>query len=185
MVLKVSQKLFDGAVIVLLPKLFDDSRGRFIKTFHTGLFEELGLPVDWREEFYSISKKGVIRGMHYQSPPEDHHKMIYCLSGRVLDVILDLRDGSPTYGSHVTFEISAEKGEIIIIPSGFAHGFCTLSDETIMQYKVSSIYSPEHDTGVLWNSFGCAWPYDQPIISDRDTKFPPLSSVNPPFKYEE
>ncbi len=183
--MKISKKYFGDAVIILLPKIFEDTRGRFAKTFHYDLFEKLGLPVDWREEFYSISKKGVIRGMHYQPPPYDHHKMVYCLSGRIFDVILDLRDGSPTYGSHVSIEISAEYGEVLIIPPGFAHGFCTLSDEAIMQYKVSSIYSPEHDTGVLWNSFGCAWPDDRPIISDRDTKLLPLSSINPPFKYEE
>lgn len=170
---------------MLSPKLLDDVRGRFIKTFHTGMFEELGLPIQWQEEFYSISKKGVVRGMHYQSPPEDQYKMVYCLSGKILDVILDLRVGSPTYGSHASIEISADNGDILIIPPGFAHGFCALSDKVIMQYKVSSVYSPEHDTGVLWNSFGCSWPYDLPIISDRDTKFPPLSSINSPFKYEE
>ncbi len=183
--MKIAKKLFDDAIIVLSPRLLDDMRGRFVKTFHTDIFQELGLPIDWHEEFYSISKKGVIRGMHYQSPPEDHYKMVYCLSGQIIDVILDIRVGSPTYGSHLSIEISADNGEILIIPPGFAHGFCALSDEVIMQYKVSSIYSPEHDTGVLWNSFGCKWPYDLPIISHRDTKFPPFSSINSPFKYEE
>ncbi len=183
--MKIIKKIFDGAVILISPKILDDTRGRFIKTFHTGFFQELGLPVDWCEEFYSISKKGVLRGMHYQASPKEHHKMIYCLSGQIFDVILDLRDGSPTYGSFVSIEMSAENGEILIIPPGFAHGFCALSDEVIMQYKVNSIYSPEHDTGILWNSFGCSWPYDRPIISDRDTKLLPLSSINPPFKYEK
>lgn len=183
--MKIEKKFFEEAVILLTPSPLDDVRGRFIKTFHTVMFEELGLPVQWHEEFYSISQKGVIRGMHYQSPPEDQYKMIYCLNGKIFDVILDLRVGSATYGSHVSIEISADNGDIVVIPPGFAHGFCALSDKVIMQYKVSSIYSPEHDKGVLWNSFGCSWPYDFPIISDRDTKLPPLSSISSPFKYEE
>lgn len=178
--MKIVKELLPGAFL-LQPNMFDDERGRFVKTFHLGLFESLGLPTDWKEEYYSVNRKGVIRGMHFQKPPMQHSKMVYCLRGRVLDVILDIRTDSPAYGRHACLEISADTSEVLVIPPGIAHGFCALTDEAILQYKVSSVYSAEHDAGVLWNSFGFNWPMETPILSKRDRCFPALADFESRF----
>lgn len=159
-------------------------RGRFVKVFHKQTFAEKGLETHFAEEYYSISHKNVIRGLHFQLPPMDHVKMVYCVQGEVLDVVLDLRVGSPTYGEHVLFELSAAKANSIYIPKGMAHGFCAVSELAILVYKVGTIYSPNHDAGVLWNSAGIAWPTKQPILSARDQSFPTLDKFISPFRYE-
>lgn len=166
------------------PRVFCDKRGIFVKTYHDATFIEMGLRTDWREEYYSISKRGVIRGMHFQLPPMQHAKMVYCLWGAVQDVILDLRIGSPSYGKCVSIELSAEKGNIVYIPEGTAHGFCALTDQVIMQYKVTSVHSPQHDTGILWNSIPVAWQFKEPTVSERDSSFIKLQDFQSPFKYE-
>jgi dTDP-4-dehydrorhamnose 3,5-epimerase len=165
----------------LQPKLFEDSRGRFVKVFHKQAFAELGLETAFAEEYYSISYKDVIRGLHFQLPPMDHVKMVYCVEGEVLDAVVDLRVGSPTYGHYELFELSSDKANSIYVPKGMAHGFCALSEQAIMVYKVSTVYSPEHDAGVLWNSVGISWPLELPCISDRDKSFPTLAEFKSPF----
>ena len=107
------------------PKVFKDKRGAFVKTFHAGDFHSYGLCADWTEQYYSRSKRGVLRGLHFQLPPHDHAKLVYCVAGSVLDVAFDLRIGSPTYGKAVMLELSAKKGNMIYLPKGLAHGFCT------------------------------------------------------------
>ena len=156
----------------ILPKKFDDARGRFVKVFHVQTFTKLGLETNFAEEYYSVSHKNVIRGMHFQLPPMDHVKIVYCV---------DLRVGSPTYGQHVVFELCASKANSIYIPKGMAHGFFARSDEAIMVYKVSSVYSPEHDAGILWNSVGIPWPRMAPLLSARDKRFPSIENFNSPF----
>jgi dTDP-4-dehydrorhamnose 3,5-epimerase len=168
----------------LLPRKLCDDRGVFVKTFNVDIFRGQNLESVFAEEYYSVSHKGVLRGLHFQLPPMDHIKLVYCIEGSVLDVVLDLRVGSPTYGQHALFELSAENGEILYIPRGLAHGFYTLSDDAIMVYKVSSIYSKEHDTGILWNSIDAPWPDQNPVISVRDQGFLKLSDFNSPFKFE-
>ena len=165
----------------LQPKVFEDTRGRFIKVFHEQAFIEKGLETHFAEEYYSISNKNVIRGMHFQLPPRDHVKVVYCVQGEVMDVVVDLRIGSPTYGQYATFELSAEKANSIYIPKGMAHGFCVLSELAIMVYKVSTIYSPEHDAGISWDSMGIPWPTKEPCMSDRDKSFQPLTNFKSPF----
>ena len=167
------------------PRLFDDSRGRFVKIFHKDMFKELGLNADYAEEYYSRSLRGVIRGMHFQTPPEDHVKIVYCTKGAVFDVVLDLRVGSPTYGSVQTFRLEAEKGNFVYIPKGLAHGFCALSDNATLVYKVSTVYAPKSDAGIRWNSIGVDWPVQTPIVSDRDQGFKDLSDFESPFIYAE
>jgi len=168
----------------LLPRKMADARGCFVKTFHCAAFEEHGLETDWREEYYSVSHKGVLRGMHFQLPPHDHVKLVYCVAGSVLDVILDLRVGSPSYGCHAMLELSAEKANMLFIPRGLAHGFYTLSESAVMIYKVSTVYAPAADAGVLWNSAGIPWPDMAPVISERDSAFPPLAEFAAnPFRY--
>jgi dTDP-4-dehydrorhamnose 3,5-epimerase len=156
----------------LQPRKLDDARGSFVKTFHCTAFAELGLATDWREEYYSVSGKGVLRGLHFQAPPHDHAKLVYCVSGSVLDAVLDMRTGSPSYGCHALLELSAEKANMLYIPKGLAHGFYTLSDKATMMYKVTTVYAPAADSGVLWSSAGIPWPDTSPLISERDSSFP-------------
>ena len=163
------------------PKVLHDNRGSFVKTYQHDIFTEMGLRTDWREEYYSVSKRNVIRGMHFQTPPKQHAKMVYCLHGTVQDVILDLRNQSPTFGECISIELSAEKGNIIYIPEGMAHGFCTLTEQAIMQYKVTSIYSPQNDAGILWNSIPVNWHSQEPIISNRDASFIKFVDFQSPF----
>lgn len=163
---------------------FEDERGLFIKTFHQPTFERLGLHTDFPEEYYSISRKGVIRGMHFQLPPHDHVKIVYCTSGRVMDVVVDLRKGSPTFGGHVVFELTPQKANMVYIPKGMAHGFCAIEDNTIMHYKQSSVYAPDYDAGILWSSVGVDWPVEKPILSARDMSFDSLDAFDSPFSLE-
>jgi dTDP-4-dehydrorhamnose 3,5-epimerase len=168
----------------LQPKVSDDSRGRFVKVFHTQAFTSHGLECNFSEEYYSVSNKDVIRGLHFQTPPMDHVKLVYCVQGAVFDVVVDLRVGSPTYGQSITLELSASKANSIYIPKGMAHGFCSLSDQTVLVYKVSTVYAPTQDTGILWNSVCVAWPTKQAILSVRDQTFSPLDQFVSPFRYE-
>jgi len=168
----------------LQPKAFDDARGRFVKVFHEEAFAAQGLETDFAEEYYSVSHKNVIRGMHFQLSPMDHVKMVYCVQGEVMDVVVDLRVGSPTYGQHAVFELSAAKANSIYIPKGMAHGFCARSDDAIIVYKVSTVYAPAQDAGILWNSLGVAWPTTDAILSVRDQSFPSFAQFKSPFRYE-
>ena len=166
----------------LQPNIFDDARGRFVKIFNQDDFENSGLEIRFPEQYYSVSKKNVIRGMHFQLPPCDHAKLVCCVQGAVFDAVIDLRIGSPTYGHAETFELTADKANSIYIPKGMAHGFCTLSDEAILMYSVSSVYSAECDSGIQWNSGDIAWPIQDPILSARDQSFVPLDQFISPFK---
>ncbi len=165
--------------------VMEDARGRFVKTYHDARFRELGLRTDWREEYYSVSARDVLRGMHFQIPPADHAKLTYCVAGEVLDVVVDLRFGSPTFGQCASFLLSCEEGASVYIPSGLAHGFLSLGDQSIMQYKVTSVYSPEFDAGILWNSVAFDWPTQNPILSSRDAQHPQLDDFQSPFVYGE
>ena len=164
----------------LQPKVVEDARGRFVKVFHAEAFASAGLPTEFAEEFYSVSEKNVIRGMHFQLPPMDHVKMVNCIVGEVLDVVVDLRVGSPTYGQFELFELSAAKANSLYIPKGMAHGFCARS-KAVMLYNVGTVYSPAHDVGLLWSSMGIPWPTEQPVLSKRDTLFPTLDDFISPF----
>ena len=165
------------------PTVLKDERGLFVKTFHEQIFAEHGLETHFSEIYYSRSYKGVLRGLHFQVPPHDHAKLIYCLVGKVKDVVVDLRVGSPTYGKFASFILSAETANMIYVPRGLAHGFYTLSDSAIMVYNVTSVYSPQHDTGIRWDSVGIDWPSDKPIISERDGRFVPLADFESPFRF--
>lgn len=165
----------------LQPNVFGDTRGRFVKVFHSQEFAARGLEMNFSEEYYSISNKNVIRGMHFQLPPNDHIKMVYCTAGRVMDVVVDLRKKSPTYKEYVVFELSEEKANMVYIPKGMAHGFCVLSDQATMIYKVSTVYAPAYDSGIRWDSLGIDWPIADPVMSSRDQEFLPLDKFESPF----
>lgn len=165
------------------PRFFDDARGRFVKVFHREAFSKLGLETDFAEEYYSVSRRDVTRGMHFQTPPMDHVKVVYCVHGEVFDVVVDLRLGSPTYGKTATFNLSTERGNYVYVSEGLAHGFCATSESATLVYKVSTVYSPDNDSGILWNSIGVTWPTDKPVISDRDRGFVSLAEFKSPFIY--
>ncbi|NEO55108.1 MAG: dTDP-4-dehydrorhamnose 3,5-epimerase [Okeania sp. SIO3B5] len=171
---------------IIQPRVFQDERGSFVKTFHQETFEKYKLETKYVEEVYSISHQNVLRGLHFQIPPHDHTKLVYCLFGRVIDAVVDLRVGSPTYGQYETFELSQENAHILYIPTGFAHGFYTTSEKAILVYNLTSVYAPNHDRGVRWDSVGISWPLGEtnPIISERDRAFLPFSEFESPFVYE-
>jgi len=168
---------------IIRPKIFQDARGSFVKTFHQDLFREHGMNFECREEFFSTSAKDVVRGMHFQLPPAAHAKLVYCITGRVLDVVLDLRKGSPTYGKSYARELNASNREIFFIPIGMAHGFLALENDTTMVYQTSTPHAPTHDAGIRWDSIHFDWPVKSPILSERDKKFPALADFQSPFEF--
>ena len=167
------------------PRVLKDVRGVFVKTFHADCFREAGLCTDWAEHYYTTSDPGVLRGLHFQLPPHDHVKLVYCIAGSVEDVALDLRVGSPTYGKAILLELSAEKGNMIYLPKGLAHGFCAPNEQAILVYNVSSVYKPEADTGIRWDSAGINWSIQNPLLSERDRSFPAFDQFESPFQYLE
>lgn len=168
----------------LIPNKFTDHRGSFLKTFHSPEFEELGIDVNFQEEFFTRSHKGVIRGLHFQAPPYDHSKLVCCVNGEVLDVVVDLRLGSPTYGGVASVNLSAEVGNMLFIPRGFAHGFKAITSDAVMFYKVETVHEPAADSGILWSSIDFEWQIAAPIVSQRDNSFEALEEFKSPFHYE-
>lgn len=171
----------DGLLIVQ-HKLYEDNRGKFLKTYNSIIFQELGINLDVRERYFSVSKKNVIRGMHFQTPPKEHIKLVTVIQGKILDVVLDIRKSSSSFGEYFTAEVSADDNKTIYIPEGFAHGFKTLQDNTIVEYNQTSEYSTEHDEGILFNSFGYDWDIVNPIVSERDLGFTHFRNYTSPFK---
>jgi len=170
--------------LLLQPRVLEDARGRFVKTFHEGAFRALGLETGFVEQYYSHSHRGVVRGMHFQKPPAQHAKLVYCVHGQVFDVVLDLRRGSPTYGQARSFTLSASQGNALYIPAGMAHGFCATSELATLVYNVTSVYAPEHDEGVRWDSIGVQWPAANPLVSPRDAAFAALADFDSPFRHD-
>ena len=160
---------------------FRDGRGSFTKTYHFSSFDKLGLEFECKEEYVSTSNQNVVRGMHFQSPPNDHNKIVYCLAGKVRDVILDIRKDSKTFGQCLAIELDADNPSAIYIPRGCAHGFLVISDAATMLYRVSTEHSPASDLGIRWNSFGFNWEIENPIISERDNLFPSFENFVSPF----
>ena len=160
----------------------NDARGSFSKNYQKSTFLDNQLKCNFAEGYYTSSIKNVIRGMHFQSPPYDHEKLVTVISGVIIDVVLDIRKSSKTYGAYFAIEISSESRKSLYIPKGLAHGFGVKSDCAIVQYLVTGEYSATNDNGVLFNSFGFFWPMSNPIISDRDLTFPSLSKLISPFK---
>lgn len=158
-----------------------DRRGAFIKTFNAQDFSANKMQKYFKETYYSISNKNVIRGMHFQTPPFDHEKLVTVISGSVLDVVVDLRKNSRTFGKTLSFELNDRNRKSIYIPTGCAHGFKSLQDGTVMLYQVADVYDASADDGVLWNSIGFDWEVDEPIVSDRDLSFKRLQEYESPF----
>ncbi|MDJ0645034.1 MAG: dTDP-4-dehydrorhamnose 3,5-epimerase [Flavobacteriaceae bacterium] len=152
----------------LQPRIFKDDRGCLVKTYHEDTFRELDLETDFTEEYYSVSKKNVLRGLHFQTPPHDHVKCVTCISGKIFDVVVDLRKSSPTFKNTFTIELDAEIGNMLYVPKGLAHGFLVLSDQAVFLNRTSVVYKPESDKGIHWNSCDVDWPVKTPIVSEKD-----------------
>ena len=174
-------------LLILEPRIFQDARGYFFESFSQREFEEKVGPVRFVQDNESMSTYGVMRGLHFQRPPYTQSKLVRCVSGRVLDVAVDIRLGSPTYGQHVAVELSAENHRQFFISKGFAHGFAGLSETAVFQYKCDEFYHPEADDGIsiLDGSLGIDWriPTDKAILSEKDTRHGMLADFKSPFTY--
>lgn len=165
--------------LVLQPKNLEDYRGSFIKIFHKDFFEENNLRTDFKEEYYSISKHNVFRGLHFQYPPKDHAKLVTCLSGSVIDIIVDLRKESSTYKKIFSIELNEDNKNIFYLPSGIAHGFLVTSKkDALMLYNVTSVFSKEHDGGINFEYIKKYLPpIEKLIISQRDKQLPKINEI--------
>ena len=172
-----------GCFLVEFPN-FRDHRGLFVKSFQQSAFKQQGLEYDFTESFYTESGENVLRGMHFQVPPADHAKLVYCISGSIFDLAVDLRVGSPTFGEHEAYELSAEYNNAAYLPRGMAHGFFVRSAPAVVVYLVTSEHSPAHDTGIRWDSFGAVWPQSAPVVSRRDEALTPFSQFESPFRFD-
>lgn len=175
-------------LLILEPRIFQDARGYFFESFSQREFEEKVGPVHFVQDNESMSSYGVMRGLHFQRPPYTQSKLVRCVKGAVLDVAVDIRQGSPTYGQHVAVELTAENHRQFFIPKGFAHGFAVLSETAVFQYKCDEFYHPEADAGIsiLDESLGIDWriPTDKAILSDKDTRHGMLADFQSPFTYD-
>jgi dTDP-4-dehydrorhamnose 3,5-epimerase len=175
-------------VVIVEPKVHGDARGYFVETFRADKLEAfLGYEIDFCQDNESKSSKGVLRGLHYQLHPAAQTKLVRVIQGKVLDVAVDIREGSPTFGQHVAVELSAENKRQLLVPRGFAHGFVVLEDDTIFAYKVDNYYSPENDRGIAFNDPALAidWqlPHEMLNLSAKDTTQPKLHETQDIFTY--
>lgn len=170
-------------LLVLQPKIWKDDRGYFFESFRADVFSKLNIDVNFVQDNQSLSQKGTIRGLHYQVAPFEQGKLVRVVQGRVLDVALDIRKNSPTYGQHFAIELSAENQTQFFIPPGFAHGFSTLEDNTIFCYKCTNYYSKADEGGVLFNdpALGIDWKVEGLFVSDKDKELPVFVEFVSPF----
>jgi dTDP-4-dehydrorhamnose 3,5-epimerase len=174
---------------IIVPKRHLDDRGWFSDTFHAARLADIGIGCGFVQDNQSSSRRaGTLRGLHFQRPPAAQAKLVGVLRGRVLDVAVDIRRGSPTYGQHVSTELTAASGRLVYIPIGFAHGFLTLEEDVLVMYKVSDHYAPAYDGGIRWNDPDIAFPWplaDADVItSDKDGRLPYLKDFDSPFAYD-
>ena len=182
--MEVKKTAIEG-VYIIEPRVFEDARGYFFESFSQREFDEKIGPVTFVQDNESKSSYGVMRGLHFQRPPFTQSKLVRCVKGAVLDVAVEIRQGSPTYGQHVAVELTEENHLQFFIPKGFAHGFSVLSETAVFQYKCDEFYHPEADGGIriLDDSLGIDWriPTDHAILSEKDTKHPLLKDFESPF----
>lgn len=178
--MEIIKTKFEGLFVLQTINARDD-RGSFQKLFNYDFFAENGLVTDFKEFYYSVNKKGARRGMHFQIPPFDHVKVVYVSKGRILDVCVDIRKKSSTFGKYFSIELDENNGRYLYIPSGFAHGFLALEENSIVNYAQTSCYNRECDCGILQDSFGFDWGENSIIVSKRDLTFPKFSEYKSPF----
>ena len=172
-------------LIIIEPTLFVDARGYFLESYNQKKLEEVVGKISFVQDNESKSYKGVLRGLHFQKPPFDQAKLVRCIDGEVLDVVVDIRKNSSTYGQHFTVLLSAENKRQLFVPRGFAHGFVVLSDSATFAYKVDNIYAPDHDAGIRWNDkeLNIQWGLEvsEVMISEKDAELPCFSKFESPF----
>jgi len=176
-------------VIIVEPTVYGDERGYFVETFRADKLEAfVGYKIGFCQDNESKSKRGVLRGLHYQLPPFAQTKLVRVIQGKVLDVAVDIRKGSPTFGKHVSVELSGENKKQLLVPRGFAHGFVVLEDDTVFSYKVDNYYSPENDRGIAFDdaTLGIDWqlPPEELLLSQKDRAQPKLSETDDLFVYQ-
>jgi len=186
--MNVIETKFSG-VKILEPKVFGDHRGYFMESYNKNLYDELGLKFDFIQDNQSLSAPvHTLRGLHFQLNPKAQTKLVRCVTGAIYDVAVDIRKGSPTYGQWVGVVLSEHNKRQLLVPKGFAHGFCPLVPDSTVAYKVDEYYSPEHDGGIAWDDPALAidWPTTNPILSEKDTKHPRLAEATTlNFVFEE
>jgi dTDP-4-dehydrorhamnose 3,5-epimerase len=174
-------------VYIIEPSVFGDNRGYFLESFNLEKFQENVYPIKFVQDNESKSSRGVLRGLHFQKPPFDQAKLVRCIEGRVMDVVVDIREGSPTYGKHVAIELTGENKRQLFIPRGFAHGFSVLSDTAVFAYKVDNIYAPESDSGIRYDDkeLNIDWGVEdsEVIVSEKDAELPFFSKFESPFTF--
>ena len=182
--MKVIKTPIEG-VVIIEPKVFNDARGYFFESFSQREFEEKVRKINFVQDNESMSSYGVMRGLHFQCPPFTQSKLVRCVKGRVLDVAVDIRKGSPTYGQHVAVELTEENHRQFFVPRGFAHGFAVLSETAVFQYKCDNFYAPQADGGISIkdDSLGIDWhiPVENALLSEKDTKHALLKDFDSPF----
>ncbi|MAC95618.1 MAG: dTDP-4-dehydrorhamnose 3,5-epimerase [Flavobacteriales bacterium] len=170
-------------LVIVKPKVFPDDRGFFYETFNAKTFKELGLDVKFVQDNISLSQKGVLRGIHFQKPPYAQGKLVQVLKGAVLDITVDLRKYSPSYGQYFSYVLSEENKTQLYVPEGFGHGFVTLEDETLFSYKCTNFYNKESEGGIFWNDkdLNIDWQIENPIISEKDQMAQSFADFESPF----
>jgi dTDP-4-dehydrorhamnose 3,5-epimerase len=174
-------------VILIIPKVFEDERGCFLEAYKWSEFAAQGIGDHFVQDNQSRSTQGVLRGLHYQRPPQAQAKLVRVVQGEIFDVAVDIRQGSPTYGQWAGLTLSAGDGRMLYVPVGFAHGFCVTSATAEVIYKASAEYAPESEAGLAWNDpdIGIDWPTDTPVLTQRDAAYPLLMDIEPVFFYRE
>ena len=167
--MQVKKTEFDG-LLILQPKIFEDERGLFFESWNESVFKSLGINISFIQDNQSVSKKNVLRGLHFQNYPDGQGKLVRVSKGSALDVVLDLRKDSKTFGKHFKYKLSDQNATMIWIPQGFAHGFIALEENTVFQYKCDALYNPESEECIAWNdpSLGIDWGINNPIVSSKD-----------------
>lgn len=174
-------------VKIIEPRVFKDHRGFFMESFNARKFKEHGFDLDFVQNNHSLSiDKDVIRGLHYQLNPMAQTKLVRVITGAIYDVAVDIREGSPTFGEWVGVTLNEDNHRMLLVPKGFAHGFCTLEPHTHVEYKVDAYYSADHDRGIIWNDLNLAidWPTSNPILSEKDAIQPSLKNAEMNFQYQ-
>ncbi|MES2560554.1 MAG: dTDP-4-dehydrorhamnose 3,5-epimerase [Bacteroidota bacterium] len=180
------EKIYIDGPLIIKPKVFTDSRGYFFESFSAQLFEAIGVNANFVQDNQSLSQKGTVRGLHFQADPHAQGKLVRVVQGAVLDVAVDIRIGSPTYGKHFDIELTGDNKTMFWVPPGFAHGFSTLENNTIFLYKCTNLYHKASEGGIHWNDPGLNidWKVDEAIVSEKDQLLPSLDRFESPFTYE-
>jgi len=179
------KKLQISDVVLITPQNFSDSRGYFLESFKESEFNSFGISTQFVQDNQSASKKGVLRGLHYQINPKAQAKLVSVIKGKIFDVAVDIRQNSPTFGMWVGEILSGDNHKLLYVPKGFAHGFCVISDEANVIYKVNQEYSPQHDRGIIWNDpqLNISWPINNPNVSKKDDELPLLKNIKNNFLF--